>query len=180
MDRSKLTRTLVLVILAAALLSAPAYLFAEGFQTRYLFRVALSNGTCALFCIGLLALLRTGRGELAAQLLVFGLLALVGSLAWTNGEGVHVNVVNFVLVTVLAGVLLPRPALFGVALVAASLMVGIAWKQTGGRVGEELMEARLESIVQFLPTYAVIVTILALTAGATGSGSGEAATSEGA
>ena len=90
--RQRLTRTLVLVVLAAAVLTAPVFL-------------------------------------LAARLLVFGLLALVGALAWTNNESVHVNVVNFVLVTVLAAALLDGGGLLLVAVPAACLMVAIAWKQ---------------------------------------------------
>ena len=121
--RQRLTRTLVLVVLAAAVLTAPVFL-------------------------------------LAARLLVFGLLALVGALAWTNNESVHVNVVNFVLVTVLAAALLDGGELLLVAVPNACLMVAIAWRQAAPAAVEELTEARVESIVQLLPTYCVIVLVL--------------------
>jgi hypothetical protein len=158
--RHRLTRALVLVVLAAAVLTGPVFLLAEELDREHVLRVLASNGVSALLCVGLLALLRRGRAELAARLLVFGLLALVGALAWTNGEGVHVNVVNFVLVTVLAAALLDDAGLLLVAASAACLMVAIAWKQASPAGGEELTEARVESILQFLPTYAVIVLVL--------------------
>jgi hypothetical protein len=162
-SRQRLLRPLVLLILVAAVLSAPIFLFAEGFEQDNLPRILLSNGVCAVFCVALLALLRRGRVELSARLFVFGLMAIVGILAWSNGEDVHVNVVNFVLVSVLAGTLLERRWLALVALVSAALMIGIAWKQVvSAPAGEELFEARLEAIVQFLPTYLVIVAVLAL------------------
>ena len=172
--RHRLVRALVLVVLAAAVLTAPVFLVAEELDREHVLRVLASNGLCALLCVGLLALLRQGRAELAARLLVFGLLALVGSLAWTNGESVHVNVVNFVLVTVLAAALLDGAGLLLVALPATCLMVAIAWKQATPRVGEELAEARVESIVQFLPTYAVIVLVLWLQRRAVARGSSQA------
>lgn len=158
--RHRLTRALVLVVLAAAVLTAPVFLVAEELDREHVLRVLASNGLCALLCVGLLGLLRRGRAELAARLLVFGLLALVGALAWTNGEDVHINVVNFVLVTVLAAALLDGAGLLMVAVPAACLMVAIAWKQAAPRGGEELVEARVESILQFLPTYCVIVLVL--------------------
>lgn len=160
--RLRLVRSLLWILLAAAVLTTPVFLFAESFDREHVVRVALSNGLAALLCAGLLAWSRHGHAEAIGRLLVFGLLALVGSLAWTNGEDVHVNVVNFVLVTVLASVLTERRILLAVALVSATVMCAIAWKQAVPPAGEELVEARLESIAQFLPTYAVIALVLAL------------------
>jgi hypothetical protein len=133
--RQRLTRTLVLVVLAAAVLTAPVFLLAEELDREHVLRVLASNGVC-------------------------GLLALVGALAWTNNESVHVNVVNFVLVTVLAAALLDGGELLLVAVPTACLMVAIAWRQAAPAAVEELTEARVESIVQFLPTYCVIVLVL--------------------
>jgi len=164
--RHRLTRAIVLLILVAALVSAPAFLFAEGFEARSLGRVVASNGVCVVMCAGLLFALRAGRTALAARVLVFALAALVGWLAWVNGEDVHVNVINFVLVAVLAAVLLGRAALVGVGVASALEMIGIAWKQAQPRAGEDLAEARFESIAQFLPSFAVVVAILWLQAGA--------------
>ena len=39
-------------------------------------------------------------------------------------------------------------------------MLGIAWAQAVPRPGEDLLEARLEAIAQFLPTWCVVVTVL--------------------
>lgn len=156
----RITRAIVWLVLVAAVVSAPVYLFAEDFDRAHVGTVLASNGVCAALCVGLLAMLRRGRDEAAARVLVLGLLLLVGALAWTNGEDVHVNVVNFLLVTVLASVLLGRRTLLLVGLVAAVEMVAIAWRQAVPPPGEELLEARLESIAQFLPTYLVIVLVL--------------------
>ena len=78
--------TLLRLILAAALLTAPLFLFGEGFEAKYVERVALSNGACAALCLGLLGLVRRGKGAMAGSLLVWGLALLVGSLAWGNGS----------------------------------------------------------------------------------------------
>lgn len=159
-----LTRALVLLILVAALVSAPFFLVAEGFHLEHVWRVAASNGVCAIYCVGLLGLLRRGRTQLAGSLLVYGLLAIVSTLAWFNGESVHVNVVNFVLVTVLAGTLLKRRDLVWISVLAAVVMVGIAMRQDIDPSYPDPWEARMESIVQFLPTYVVVVGVLWLRA----------------
>ena len=158
--RGRLTRQLLRLVLVAAIATAPLFCFAEGFEARHLCRVAASNGGAALLCLVLLRVLRSGRVALAGGALVYGLLALVAGLAWSNGEEIHQNVVNFVLVTLLAGVLLGRRALLIVAPIAALVMAAIAWRQAHAAPGEELIEARFESIAQFLPTYAVITLVL--------------------
>ncbi|MEZ6017049.1 MAG: hypothetical protein R3F49_18175 [Planctomycetota bacterium] len=158
--RARLTRDIVRLILAAALLSAPVFLFAEEFDREHILRVAASNGVTAVLCAGLLALLRRGSVEPVARGLVLGLFTLVGVLAWTNGEDVHVNVINFVLVTLLASVLLGRASLLAVGALSAAEMCAIAWRTARAAPGEELTEARFESIAQFLPTFAVVVLVL--------------------
>ncbi len=157
--RARLTRELLLLVLVAAVATAPVFLFAEGFSGAHVVRVAASNGVTALICVVMLAVLRKGHLEWVARGLVFGLLALVTTLAWSNGEPVHVNVVNFVFVTVLASVLLGRTTLLVVASLAALALIGIALKQPAA-IGKDGLDARLESIGQFLPTYSVIVVIL--------------------
>ncbi|MCC6409811.1 MAG: hypothetical protein IT453_21840 [Planctomycetes bacterium] len=164
--RHRLTRALLRVVLAAAVLTAPVFLFAESFDREHVVRVLLSNGLAALLCAGLLVYLRRGHVVEVGRILVFGLLALVASLSWTNGEDVRINVINFVLVSVLASVLTDRRVLLGVAAVSGTVMVAIAWRQAVPPAGEELFEARLEALAQFLPTYAVIVLVLWLREGA--------------
>lgn len=158
--RHQLTRAILRLILLAAVLSAPIFLVAEEFDGKHALIVLASNGVCAVLCGLLLWRLRLGEVELGARVLVWGLLILVGILATTNGEAVHVNVINFVLVTVLASVLLGRKALIAVAGISAILMLSIAWRQAMPPEGEELFEYRLEIIAQFLPTYLVVVAIL--------------------
>jgi hypothetical protein len=157
---TRLTRAILWVVLVAAIATAPIFLFAESFDREHVVRVLLSNGLAAALCTALLAVLRRGHAASVGRWLVFGLFALVAALAWTNGEDIHVNVVNFVLVTVLASVLTRRRTFFAVAAFAAATMCRIAWVQAAPETGEELLEARLESIAQFLPTYCVIVLVL--------------------
>lgn len=157
-----LTTALVRLILVAAVATAPVFLFGEGFEAKYIWRVAASNGLCVVLCLGLLALIKRGRVELAGTLLVYGLLALVGTLAWVNGEPVHVNVINFTLVAVLASVIATSRDLLIAGGLAALEMVAIAWRRPAAYVpeGKDLAEMRFESIVQFLPTFCVVVGVL--------------------
>lgn len=148
------------LILAAAVLTAPVFLFAEGFEAKYAWRVAASNGACAVLCLGLLALCRRERARLAGALFVWGLMGLVGALAWFNGEPVHVNVINFALVAVLASAVGTRSMVAAVAALSSVEMIAIAWTRPTLYAGKDLAEARFESIAQFLPTYLVVVTIL--------------------
>lgn len=163
--RHRLTRAIVRLILLAAVLSAPVFLVAEDFDGQHALLVLASNGVCVLLCLGLLRRLRSGDVETCARTLVFSLLALVTFLATTNGEDVHVNVINFVLIAVLSSVLLGRKTLLFVSIPSVVAMLFIAWRQAVPPAGEELFEARLESIAQFLPTYLVVVTILWLREG---------------
>ena len=158
--REQLTRQLLLLVFVAAVLTAPVFLFAEGWSVEHLLRVIASNGATALLCALLLGALRRGHAEWVGRGLVFGMLALVAVLAWTNGEAVHVNVVNFVFVTVLASVLLSRAALLVVAVLSALVLTGIALKQPQTGLADAALDERLESIGQFLPTYTVIVLVL--------------------
>ena len=158
--RARLVRSLLRLILAAALLSAPVFLVAEEFGGEAVLCVLLSNGVCAVGCWLLLRALAAGRAELAARTLVWGLLLLVAGLASSNGEPVHVNVINFMLVTLLAAVALGPRALVVAGSLSAVVMLGIAWAQAVPRPGEDLLEARLEAIAQFLPTWCVVVMVL--------------------
>jgi len=160
----RLTRAIVRLILVAAIVTAPIFLFGEGFEAKYIGRVAASNGTCIVLMLGLQRMLAAGHARAASMILVYGLLALVGSLAWFNGERVHVNVVNFVLVAVLASAVANRAVLLSVVALSAVEMVAIAWDRPFPFAGHSLAEARFEAIAQFLPTYLVIAVILWLRA----------------
>jgi hypothetical protein len=172
--RELLTRAILRLILAAAVLSAPVFLVAEDFDGAHALVVLASNGVCAVLCLVLLQLLKKGRAELCAKILVVGLFLLIAALATNNGENVHVNVINFTLATLLASVLLGRKFLVGIASASALVMLWIAWHQAVPREGEEMFEARLESIAQFLPTFMVVVSILWLREGHGASPSSEA------
>ena len=141
-------------------------------------RPALDDGRRTLLvrylvlCLGLLALVRRGKGALAGSLLVWGLALLVGSLAWGNGEPAHVNVINFVLVTLLASVVGSRREVLLLGALSALEMGVIAWQRPLMPPGKDLAEARFESLVQILPTFLVVVAILWLRAGMAGSRAG--------
>jgi len=158
--RLRLTRAILWLILIAALLSAPIFLFAEDFDAKHALLVLGSNGVCVLLCGILLRRLNQERANTCARILVLGIFGLVAYLASTNGEDIHVNVINFTLATLLASVLMGRKYLLAIALASSSTMVWIAWQQALPIPGEELFEVRLESIAQFLPTYLVVVSIL--------------------
>lgn len=164
-SREKLTRAILRLILVAAVLSAPVFLVAEEFDAKHSLVVLGSNGVCAVLCLVLLRMLKAGRAELCAKILVIGLFLLIAALATNNGEPVHVNVINFTLATLLASVLLGRKFLIAIACGSALAMLWIAWQQTVPPEGEELFEARLEAIAQFLPTFIVVVSILWLREG---------------
>ena len=163
--RDRMTVALLWLVLVAALVTAPIFLFAEGLDRTHVLRVLESNGVTALLCAALLAAHRRKQaGSLAwiARLLVLGLFGLISWLAWSNGEPVHVNVINFVFVTVLASALRSDRELLVVAAASAAVLCAIALRQTSsvGAGGESDLEARLEPIGQFLPTYVVTVAIL--------------------
>ena len=167
--QKQFTRKLILLVFVAAVATAPVFLLAEGWSLEHLLRVLASNGATALLCGLLLSALRSGHVEWVGRGLVFGLFALVTALAWTNGEEVHVNVINFVFVTVLASVLLGRATLLVVAGISALVLAGIALKQPAADNAVEGLDARLEAIGQFLPTYMVIVFVLWLRERAAGT-----------
>jgi multisubunit Na+/H+ antiporter MnhF subunit len=164
--RERLTTRALQVVLAAALVTAPVFLFAEHFDSEHVWRVLASNGVVALLCGVLLAVRRRQRAPWVEKALVFGLLALVSTLAATNGEPIHANVINFVFVTVLAGLLLDRAGLLACAGLAAPAMIAITFILPPPAGKPDPVEARLESIAQFLPTYAVIVLLLWIQRGA--------------
>ena len=177
-ERSRaVAERLIKLVLVAALVTAPVFLFGEGFEVEAVWKVAASNGACVVLCLGLLRLLRAGRVSLASSILVYGLLVLVGTLASINGEPVHVNVINFTLVTVLAAALLARRHVALVAGLSGATMLGIAWARPvttrpDGRV-VDLTEARFETIAQFLPTYIVVAMVLFWMSGGRADADGE-------
>ncbi|MCY2960112.1 MAG: hypothetical protein NTY35_08095 [Planctomycetota bacterium] len=159
--RARLLRPIAWAIFAAAVLSAPGFLIAERFEPGRVVRIAASNGLAALGALALVRASAGGRALLGCRVLVYGLLLLVGWLAGTGGEEVHVNVVNFVLVTVLAGTLLERADLALVAAASACVLAAIAWRgASDAPEATGVFVPFLESIAQFLPTYAVIVFVL--------------------
>ena len=157
--------TILKLILGAAIITAPLYVVGEGFDVPHAGRVLLINGGTAIGAVMLLLLVRRGHGRLVSALTVWGLYALVSWLAATNGEPIHVNVVNFVVVLVLAHLLLDGRGVAIVTLACATAMVGIAYRQslltTGGQAGELFVEA----VVQFLPRFVLIAVLLRVTSG---------------
>jgi hypothetical protein len=164
--QTKASLTAVLkLILGAAIITAPLYVVGEGFDLSHAGRVLLINGGTAIGALILLLLALRGYDRLVSAMTVWGLYALVSWLAATNGEPIHTNVVNFVVILVLANLLLSGRGVVLAALACATAMVGIASHQalrtTGGQYGELLVE----SVVQFLPQFILIALLLRMTLG---------------
>ena len=159
-DRLKIVLKIVLV---GAIVTAPLYVFGESFDLSHLWKVVMINGGTALAAMALLLLVHRGHVRLGSAMAVWGLLALISWLAATNGEPIHVNVVNFVLVLVAANLLLGTPSVLLVAFACAIAMTGIAYHQTTMTKGPVGNEVFVETIVQFLPQYILIAMLLIVT-----------------
>ncbi len=166
--RGKASLTTVLkLILGAAIITAPLYLVGETFDLSHAGRVLLINGSTAAAAVILLLLVQRGYGRLVSALTVWGVYALVTWLAATSGEPIHVNVVNFVLVLVLANLLCSGRAVAIVTLASATAMVGIAYHQSLIATGGQGREVFVEAVVQFLPQFTIITLLLRMTSGTT-------------
>ena len=158
-----LVNLILWLLFAAALITTPLFFVGESFTQTHLTRVLLSNGGTALGVLSLLALLRRGKVEVVAQLVTWGLFALITALSATNGEPIHVNVINFLLVVVIAHRLVPSTTFYTVSLACLVAMATIAIQQALAATGAEpAFERATESIVQFLPSFLVIVLVLRL------------------
>jgi hypothetical protein len=160
-------RTVLKLILGAAIVTAPLYVVGEAFDLSHAGRVLLINGGTAIGAVILLLLVQRGYGRLVSALTVWGLYALVTWLAATNGEPIHVNVVNFVLVLVLANLVLSGQSVAIVALACATAMAGIAYHQSLMTTGGQAAELFVGAIVQFLPQFILIALLLRMTSGRT-------------
>jgi hypothetical protein len=160
-----LLTTVLKLVLGAAIVTAPLYVVGEGFDLSHVGRVLLINGGTAIGALILLLLAQRGYDRVVSAVTVWGLYALVSWLAATNGEPIHTNVVNFVVILVLANLLLSGRGVVIAALACATAMVGIAYHQalmtTGGQYGELLVE----TVVQFLPQFILIALLLRMTLG---------------
>lgn len=162
--RGKASLTTVLkLILAAAIITAPLYIVGESFDLSHAGRVLLINGGTAVAAVILLLLVQRGYGRLVSIGAVSGLYTLITWLAATNGEPIHVNVVNFVLVLVLANLLCSGRAVAIVTLACATAMVGIAYHQLVMATGGQDREMFVETVVQFLPQFIFMAVLLRMT-----------------
>ena len=159
-DRLKMVLKIILV---AAIVTAPLYVFGETFDLSHLWKVVMINGGTALAAMVLLLLVHRGHVRLVSALAVWGLLALIAWLAATNGEPIHVNVVNFVLVLVAANLLLGTRSVVLIAFTCAIAMTAIAYHQATVTKGLEGSEVFVETIVQFLPQFILIALLLVVT-----------------
>ena len=159
-QRAAVLRTILQLILVAAIVTAPLYLIGEAFDLSHLSRVLMINGGTAFGAVALLLLVKRGRARLVAQSAVWALYAMISWLAATNGEPIHVNVVNFVLVLVLANILLTGREVALVTLACATAMAGIAYHQLLLPNGANSRELFFENVVQFLPQFVLIAVLL--------------------
>jgi hypothetical protein len=156
-------RAVLRLILAAAIVTAPLYVVGETFDLSHARRVLMINGGTAVGALALLLLVRRGRAQLAAALSVLALFTLISWLAATNGESIHVNVVNFVLVLVLANLLLEGRGVAIVTVACATVMAGIAYHQSRMATGPQSNEIFIEAVIQFLPSFILIALFLRMT-----------------
>ena len=156
-------RAVLKLILVAAIVTAPLYVVGETFDLSHARRVLTINGATAVGALVLLLLVRRGWAHLAGVLSVFALFTLISWLAATNGESIHVNVVNFVLVLVLANLLLNGRGVAVVTVACAGVMAGIAYHQSRMARGPDGTELFIEAIVQFLPQFILIALFLRMT-----------------
>ncbi len=156
-------RAVLRLVLIAAIITAPLYVVGETFDVSHAWRVLIINGGTAMGALALLLLVRRGRAQLAGMLSVLALFTLVSSLAATTGESIHVNVVNFVLVLVLANLLLNGRGVAVVTVACASVMAGIAYHQSLMAKGPEGNEMFIGAVVQFLPQFILIALFLRMT-----------------
>ena len=162
--RGKASLTTVLkLILGAAIITAPLYIVGETFDLSHAGRVLLINGGTAAAAVILLLLVQRGYGRLVSIMAVSGLYTLITWLAATSGEPIHVNVVNFVLVLVLANLLCSGRAVMIVTLACATAMVGIAFHQSLTATGGQGWEVFVETVVQFLPQFIFMAVLLRMT-----------------
>ena len=162
--RGKASLTTVLkLILGAAIVTAPLYIVGETFDLSHAGRVLLINGSTAAVAVILLLLVQRGYGRLVIVLTVWGLYALVTWLAATSGEPIHVNVVNFVLVLVLANLICSGRTVAIVTLACATAMIGIAYYQSLTATGGQGREVFVETVVQFLPQFIFMAVLLRMT-----------------
>ena len=124
--------------------------------------MTLTNGGTALAAFGLLVLVRHGHIRIVANVAVWALFGLVASLAATNGESIHVNVVNFSLVLVLAHFLLHRDGAMVATIACVLAMTAIAYNQALVASPGNAHEIFVETIVQFLPQFILIAFLLRL------------------
>ena len=155
-------RAVLKLILVAAIVTAPLYVVGEAFDLSHLRRVLLINGGTALAASGLLFLVNRGHTRLISALVVWSLLGLISFLAATSGEPIHTNVINFVLVLVLANLLLPGRSTVLVIIISVIAMSAIAYHQTMLADGPEANEKFVETVVQFVPQFMVIAVLLAM------------------
>ena len=167
----KLLRVILKIILVAALVTMPLYIVGEEFTLAHLWRVLAINGGTALGTLALLQLARLGRTRIVSAVLVWGLFAPISYLAAATGEPVHVNVVNFVLVLVLASLLLrPRDGLL-ISISCLLVMITIAYRQSLSGAASDQNERFVETMVQFIPQFLIIALLLRVFAAISGSGS---------
>ena len=167
----KLLRVILKIILVAALVTMPLYIVGEEFTLSHLWRVLGINGGTALGTLALLQLARLGRTRIVSAVLVWGLFAPISYLAAATGEPVHVNVVNFVLVLVLASLLLrPRDGLL-ISISCLLVMITIAYRQSLSGAASDQNERFVETMVQFIPQFLIIALLLRVFAAISGSGS---------
>jgi hypothetical protein len=152
------------IILAAAVVTFPIFSLSEEISWVHTLRVLLINGGTIIVALVLLKLTQRGYGRSVGAGLVWSLFALIAGLAATNGEPIATNVVNFIIVLIVANLLLSGLQITLVSVACVAAMVVIAYLQSkqivvAKEVGDSFAATLSEFVAQFI-IVAILIRLL--------------------
>lgn len=151
------------IILAAAVVTLPVFSLSEEISWAHFLRVLLINGGAAIVVLVLLKLSQRGYERSVSAALVWGLFALITGLAATNGEPITTNVVNFIIVLVVANLLLSGTQITAVSVACVAAMVAIAYLQSKQIVvATEAGNSFAATLGEFVVQFAIVAILLKL------------------
>ncbi|MEO6021931.1 MAG: hypothetical protein ABIP64_02215 [Burkholderiales bacterium] len=156
-------QTILKIILVAAVATLPIFALSEEISLAHFMRVLAINGGTAFVAFVLLRLTKNGYERPISIVLVWGLFALIAGLAATNSEPIAINIVNFVIVLVVANLLLNGFHITIVSLACVAAMVAIAYMQSKSMIAvKEQSDNLMEVLSEFVPQFIVVAVLLRL------------------
>lgn len=151
------------ILLAAAIVTLPIFSLSEEISWAHFLRVLLINGGTAIAVLILLRLTQKGYERPVSAALVWGLFALIAGLAATNGEPIATNVVNFIIVLVVANLLLNGTQINIVSVACLAAMIVIAYLQSKHIVvAKEAADSFADSLSEFAAQFAIVAILIRL------------------